>query len=68
MRGSLLVGIAMLMGIGSTHGLEEISKGRQESIIDEREGIMEGRVRKRFKPSLLLGPVERDGKSLLPRN
>ena len=67
MRCVLLLGMAILMVLGSTHRLDEIGKGRQESFIHERDGIMKGRERKRIKPSLQLGPVEREGKSLLAR-
>ena len=58
----------MLMGLGSTLGLEEIGKRRQDTmLVNQREETLKGVERQPIKTSLRLEPAEREGKAFQPR-
>ena len=60
--------IAMLIVLGSNDRLGVLAKGRNDTIVvNEREEEMEGGEKQPIKSSLLLEPVERQGKAFLPR-
>ena len=58
MRGLIAMAIAMLIGLGCNDRLGVLAKGRNDRERGEKQPI---------KSSLLLEPLEREGKSFLPR-
>lgn len=65
MRVLLTMEIAMLIWLGSTHGLEEIGKRRQDTmLVNHREEKLKGGERQPIQTSLRIEPVEREGMAL----